>query len=152
MSNSIFLPAGYVLSFDVSADVEGTYCRQHSGGEPYSPVAFSADIDLGPFAETRSYQWETTVGSAIASVAPADPEIFERAVTAEATAAALAALSALHLSGAGVPVDYTDGSPPATGEGVAPKGALYSDTDGGLVYRNSGTMAEPIWQALADVV
>ena len=60
-------------------------------------------------------------------------------------------LAALHLYGAGAPVNYTDGDPAATGEGTAPKGALYSDTTNGLVYRNSGTQAQPIWTALADV-
>lgn len=61
------------------------------------------------------------------------------------------ALANLHLYGAGAPVNYTDGDPPATGEGTAPKGAIYSDTTNGLVYRNSGTQAEPLWTALADV-
>jgi len=61
------------------------------------------------------------------------------------------ALASLHLYGAGVPVDYTDGDPPATGEGTAPKGAIYSDTTNGLVYRNSGTQAQPAWTALASV-
>jgi hypothetical protein len=59
-------------------------------------------------------------------------------------------LAAVFRYGAGAPVDYTDGTPPATGEGVAPKGALYSDTTNGFVYRNSGTQAEPIWTKLAD--
>lgn len=65
-------------------------------------------------------------------------------------AAPLSTLVTLHLSGAGAPVDYTDGDPPATGEGTAPKGAIYSDTSGGNVYRNSGTQAEPVWTMLAD--
>lgn len=60
------------------------------------------------------------------------------------------ALAALHLYGAGAPVDYTDGDPPATGEGTAPKGALYSDTTNGTVYRNSGSQAEPAWTQLGD--
>jgi hypothetical protein len=60
------------------------------------------------------------------------------------------ALAVLHLYGSGAPVDYTDGTPPATGEGVAPAGALYSDTTSGFVYRNSGSQAEPIWTKLAD--
>ena len=60
------------------------------------------------------------------------------------------ALAVLHLYGSGAPVDYTDGTPPATGEGVAPAGALYSDTTDGVVYRNSGSQAEPIWTKLAD--
>lgn len=51
---------------------------------------------------------------------------------------------------AGVPVDYTDGSPPATGEGVAVKGALCIDITNGFVYRNSGTVAQPLWTKLAD--
>ena len=59
-------------------------------------------------------------------------------------------LAALHLYGAGVPVDYTDGSPPATGEGTSPKGAIYSDTTNGFVYRNSGTQAQPLWTKLGD--
>jgi len=69
-----------------------------------------------------------------------------------ATADAVDTLTTLHISGAGVPVDYTDGTPPATGEGVAPKGALYSDITNGFVYRNSGTLAQPIWTKLADAV
>lgn len=64
--------------------------------------------------------------------------------------AAVAKFTSLYLSGAGAPVDYTDGTPPATGEGVALPGALYTDTTGGTVYRNSGSQAEPAWTALAD--
>lgn len=63
------------------------------------------------------------------------------------------ALAVLHLYGSGAPVDYTDGTPPATGEGVAPPGAIYSDISpagSGFVYRNSGSQAEPIWTKLAD--
>lgn len=67
-----------------------------------------------------------------------------------ALTATVAALSALHLSGASAPVDYTDGTPPATGEGISPKGGLYTDTTAGLVYRNSGTQAQPLWTLLAD--
>jgi hypothetical protein len=63
------------------------------------------------------------------------------------------ALAVLHLYGSGAPVDYTDGTPPATGEGTAPPGAIYSDISpagSGFVYRNSGSQAEPIWTKLAD--
>lgn len=56
----------------------------------------------------------------------------------------------LLISDAGAPVDYTDGTPPATGEGTAPKGSLYVDTTNGFVYRNSGTVAQPAWTKLAD--
>ncbi|TSA09419.1 MAG: hypothetical protein D4R79_13655 [Comamonadaceae bacterium] len=69
-----------------------------------------------------------------------------------ATTSTVNALSALHMYGAGAPVDYTDGTPPATGEGSAPKGAIYSDTTNGFVYRNSGSQAQPIWTKLGDAV
>jgi uncharacterized 2Fe-2S/4Fe-4S cluster protein (DUF4445 family) len=34
---------------------------------------------------------------------------------------------------------------------IRAKGAIYSDTTNGLVYRNSGTQAQPAWTALASV-
>jgi hypothetical protein len=64
--------------------------------------------------------------------------------------APIEAMQSLIFSGEGIPVDYTDGTPPATGEGVALPGAIYIDTDNGNVYRNSGTQAEPAWTQLAD--
>lgn len=60
------------------------------------------------------------------------------------------ALTSLHLYGAGAPVNYTDGDPAATGENTAPKGAIYSDTTNGFVYRNSGSQAQPTWTKLGD--
>lgn len=57
----------------------------------------------------------------------------------------------LYVYGSGAPVDYTDGSPPATGEGTAYPGAIYTDIANGNVYRNSGTRAEPAWTQIADV-
>lgn len=53
-------------------------------------------------------------------------------------------------SGAGAPVDYTDGDPVATGQDTAIPGTLYIDTTNAVVYRNDGTAAEPAWVALAD--
>lgn len=50
------------------------------------------------------------------------------------------------ITGAGVPVNYTDGSPPATGEGIAAIGSLYTDRTNGNLYINAGTQAEPIWK------
>jgi hypothetical protein len=49
------------------------------------------------------------------------------------------------LEGDGVPVDYTDGDPVATGEGFAGKGSLYTDYTNGTKYTNTGTKAEPVW-------
>ena len=53
-------------------------------------------------------------------------------------------------SGAGAPVDYTDGDPVATGQDTAVPGTLYIDTTNAVIYRNDGTAAEPAWVALAD--
>lgn len=63
---------------------------------------------------------------------------------------ALYPLKSLLLSGAGAPVNYTDGDPVATGDGVSPPGGLYIDTTNAVVYRNDGTAAQPLWVALAD--
>lgn len=49
------------------------------------------------------------------------------------------------LTGATAPVDYTDGDPAATGEGVAAKGSLYMAQDTGKWYTNKGTKAQPVW-------
>ena len=57
----------------------------------------------------------------------------------------------LLISGAGAPVDYTDGDPVATGQDVSPPGGLYIDTTGAGVYKNSGTAAEPAWLELATI-
>lgn len=69
-----------------------------------------------------------------------------------ATTSIVNALAALHMYGAGAPVNYTDGDPAATGENTAPKGALYSDITNGFVYRNSGSQVQPTWTKLADAV
>lgn len=53
-------------------------------------------------------------------------------------------------SGAGAPVDYTDGTPPATGEGEAGIGSLYIDYTNGKLYINGGTQAEPVWKLVTS--
>ena len=63
---------------------------------------------------------------------------------------ALYASKELLISGAGAPVDYTDGDPVASGQDVSPPGGLYIDITNAVVYRNDGTAAEPAWVALAD--
>lgn len=54
------------------------------------------------------------------------------------------------ITGAGVPVDYTDGTPAATGEGYAAIGSLYIDTTAGKVYVNGGTKAQPLWKIITS--
>lgn len=63
---------------------------------------------------------------------------------------ALAATSQLWLTGAGVPVDYTDGDPAATGEGTAGIGSLYTDSTNGKLYINGGTQAHPVWKLVTS--
>lgn len=54
------------------------------------------------------------------------------------------------MSGAGVPVDYTDGSPAASGEGFAGPGSLYVDTTNAKLYVNGGTKAQPVWKIVTS--
>lgn len=51
---------------------------------------------------------------------------------------------------AGAPVDYTDGTPPATGEGVAPIGSICIRRDTGKMYINGGTQAQPLWKLVTS--
>lgn len=48
----------------------------------------------------------------------------------------------------GALVDYTDGDPPATGEGTHGKGSLVVRLDTGDWYKNTGTKAEPTWELI----
>ncbi len=149
---SIFLPAGQVLTLTPASDCVGSIYRTRNpiGGEPYTPVAIGAVVlAFGPFAEGRYYHVNCDKGSLTFDMATVDPETYTRTTDFDA---AIATLEARHLYGEGAPVDYTDGTPPATGEGVSEKGFLYSDITGGLVYRNSGTKAQPIWTRLGDYV
>jgi hypothetical protein len=53
-------------------------------------------------------------------------------------------------TGAGAPVDYTDGTPPATGEAEAGIGSLYVDYTNGKLYLNGGTKAQPVWKLVTS--
>lgn len=50
-----------------------------------------------------------------------------------------------HYFTSGAPVDYTDGTPPATGEAQAGIGSLCTRLDTGKLYVQKGTKAQPIW-------
>lgn len=52
--------------------------------------------------------------------------------------------------GAGAPVDYTDGTPPATGEAEAGIGSIYINTTNGKQYNNGGTKAQPLWKIVTS--
>lgn len=55
-----------------------------------------------------------------------------------------------HYFTAGAPVDYTDGSPAATGEAEAGIGSLCTRLDTGKLYVNGGTKAEPLWKLVTS--
>jgi len=55
-----------------------------------------------------------------------------------------------HYFTAGAPVDYTDGTPPATGEGEAGIGSLCTRLDTGKLYVNGGTKAQPLWKIVTS--
>lgn len=50
----------------------------------------------------------------------------------------------------GAPVDYTDGTPPATGEAEAGIGSLCTRLDTGKLYVNGGTKAQPLWKLVTS--
>lgn len=54
------------------------------------------------------------------------------------------------LKGDGAPVDYTDGDPAATGEGVTGIGSIYIDVTNGKLYVNGGTKAQPTWKLVTS--
>lgn len=55
------------------------------------------------------------------------------------------------IEGTDAPVSYTDGDPVATGQDYAIVGSRYTDIVTGTIYINTGTSAEPVWEALAFV-
>jgi hypothetical protein len=103
-----------------------------------------------------AYYIDTTNGLTYTNTGTLAAPVWTASVTTAAYGVAtgiLNGLAAVFLYGDGAPVDYTDGDPPATGEGTAPKGALYCDISAGgsgFVYRNSGTQAQPTWTKLGD--
>ena len=54
------------------------------------------------------------------------------------------------VAGTGTPVDYTDGDPAATGEGVYGKGSIYIKVGAGKIYINGGTKAQPVWKLVTS--
>ena len=99
-------------------------------------------VTLGEYLAEQDFNITVTVGSLDYQIVQSSSSI-----ATTITGAAHAITNAvLWLNGVGVPVDYTDGTPPATGEAVAQKGSLYSDTTNGDLYINGGTKAQPVWK------
>lgn len=93
----------------------------------------------------------------VGAVAPPNGEVNGKIALVNAAGAAMFPEGGLRLTGdvyitagAGAPVDYTDGTPPATGEGVMGIGSLYVRTDTGKWYTNGGTKAQPLWKIITS--
>lgn len=163
LPQTVTLPAGHQLSVVADALSSGrlfpfVMCVGDTPG--LVAVAASATVLVGPFATDKRYQVEALAGFLTYTAAPVDfPTATEAAATALAAAAAAALLAHVPVSGtvgdvkeyigAGAPVDYTDGTPPATGEGVAGIGSRYTNITLGTLYINTGTKAQPLWTQLA---
>jgi hypothetical protein len=136
------LPAGHTITATV-IDETGTIKQVQDGT---IGAIFTTSQSYGAYLVDRDFIVSDNATVMIA------PVTFNPANNADyvATASSVNVLESLLWYGAGVPVDYTDGTPPATGEGAAVKGALYIDITNGFVYRNSGSEAQPAWTKLGD--
>lgn len=155
------LPAYSALTIIASASGAGTVERlgDRHGEPPQSTAALAAGTTtiVGPFAAPTRHRISATGDSLTYGIAPVD---FPSAAEAAAAAAAAAALLYLPVTGtigdvkeyvgSGAPVDYTDGTPPATGEGVAGIGSRYTDITAGKLYINGGTKAQPVWKLVTS--
>lgn len=146
---TVYLPAWHVLTVSASSDAAGIISLfTHPGTDPVG-VATVAGVDLtvGPYTTDELVGIALDFGSCTTSVSR-----FDLAVLASDLAAFKAARVVQDLSGDGAPVDYTDGDPPATGEGVAEIGARYTDTTNGKLYLNGGTQAQPVWKLVTSAI
>jgi hypothetical protein len=156
---TITLPAGQQLTIVADALSSGRLFPfiSYIGDTPgLTAVAASATVLVGPFAADTRYQVEALTGFLTYSAAPVDFPTAAETLAAAAAAALLAHVPAngtvgdvKEYIGAGAPVDYTDGTPPATGEGVAGIGSRYTNITAGTLYINTGTKAQPLWTQLA---
>jgi hypothetical protein len=136
LRTSIVLAAGHVLTVVADAISAGTLTPSMDPGGAVT-ISEGDTVTAGPFEVDTPYEIECTAGTLVHSCSLwVESRIPEGLVW---------------LSGAGAPVDYTDGDPVATGDGVAGKGSLYSDVTAGALYINKGTAAEPSWKQLAEV-
>lgn len=156
---TITLPPGCTLTVTADAVSSGSvypFAERVGDTAGVSAVAASATVTLGPFATTKRYQVNAASGSLTYSVAAVDyPTAAEAAAAAALLYVPVAAGTIgdlVEIVGDGVPVDYTDGTPPGTGEGVAGKGSRYTDTTNGTLYINTGTKVQPAWTQLQAVV
>ena len=154
---TVTLEPGETLSVVADASSSGRLFPfvERVGDTPgLTSVSASSTVTLGPFANAVRYQIECLLGSLTYTAVKVDyPTLAESAAAAAALYIPVGAGSIGDVKeyiGAGAPVDYTDGSPPATGEGVAGIGSRYTDATAGKMYLNGGTKAQPIWKIVTS--
>lgn len=143
---SVLLPALATLTFTVPSGASVLVERVYAGAV-VEKFALDATREIGPYNldmrfDATCLAGEVTVGTpsfgeatALASVVPTSVAISDR----------LGRNDWHVLCGNGVPVDYTDGDPVATGQDVAGPASLYVDLTGKKLYINNGTKAQPVW-------
>jgi hypothetical protein len=157
---TVSVPAGHLLTVIADAQSSGRvwpFAERLGDTAGLHAVAASATVLIGPFTAATRYQIEALAGALTYGIAPVDFPTLAEALAAAATAAALLYIPVsgtigdlLEFIGEGAPVDYTDGTPPATGEGVAGPGSRYTDITAAKLYINGGTKAQPLWKIVTS--
>lgn len=147
------LLAGSVLAVTAGADAVGSVVRmaQSLGDQDQSVTAIAgADLTFGPYGQAERFRVVCESGDVAYAAAAFDPSSLMTDAEAAAAYQPLLGSDVLDLVGSGAPVDYTDGTPPATGEGLAGIGSRYTDITAGKLYLNGGTKAQPVWKIVTS--
>lgn len=150
-TESISLPPSHTLTVVSTIGGSGQLVPKTPGygAGGFTALAAGSTTTVGPYPVPT--QFDVVVNEARLTTTIAEVDF---PTAAEALAAAEAADFTIigtigdlcEIIGAGVPVDYTDGTPPATGEGVAGPGSRYTDITNAKLYLNGGTKAQPLWK------
>lgn len=136
-----------------TADASGTIIAEKGAFYRFRLAAITGGDDTVEVSITDAtdvvQQWRNSDGTLVLEITDAGVNLPLGGTITGVTIAALVALAMVNdihfLQSASTPVDYTDGTPPATGEGTAGKGSLCVALDTGKWYTNKGTKAQPIW-------
>jgi len=156
--------AGFVIVFhgveapetltDDSSDLEAAMSPVTVTIDTYSATGSLSDVAdvIQAFVNNEGVRvlMITDAGMESPSVTAALATLTAAVITAATITTPTFANDIMVLSGSGAPVDYTDGDPAATGEGVAGPGSIYLRTSNGKMYLNGGTKAEPLWKLVTS--
>lgn len=139
---TVWLPAWHKVGITPTVAAAGNVSLFRSGADAVGLVDIvgATPISVGPYPTDEIVQVQLSQGDASFG----EPTRYDIAALDADFNAHAAARTVQDFSGDGVPVDYTDGDPAATGEGVAEIGARYTD------YINGGTKAQPVWKLVTS--